>query len=105
MKVVSFSVYFSVVHGMKVRTDGRSGGWLLCRSGKRHDFRAEPVGQIADPTGAGDVFFAAYLTYHLYEGADIDEKILGDSTYWSVTDDDGDDVVDGMEPPVESGMS
>ena len=64
-------------HGIEqwLTTDGKSGGWLLCRSGKRHDFRAEPVDKIADPTGAGDVFFAAYLTYHLYEGADIDEAL------------------------------
>ena len=56
-------------------TDGRSGGWLLSRSGKRHAYRAVPVDEIADPTGAGDVFFAAYLTYYLYEGADVGEAL------------------------------
>jgi sugar/nucleoside kinase (ribokinase family) len=64
-------------HGIEqwLTTDGKNGGWVLCRSGKRHDFRAAPVDDIADPTGAGDVFFATYLTYHLYEGADIDAAL------------------------------
>jgi sugar/nucleoside kinase (ribokinase family) len=56
-------------------TDGANGGWLLCSSGSRHDFRGVAVSEIADPTGAGDVFFAAYLTYHLYEEADIGEAL------------------------------
>ncbi len=56
-------------------TDGTRGGWLLSRSGTRHEFRAVAASEIADPTGAGDVFFAAYLTYHLYKGANIDEAL------------------------------
>ena len=64
-------------HGIEqwLTTDGANGGWLLCRSGSRHDFRGVAVSEIADPTGAGDVFFAAYLTYHFYEEADIGEAL------------------------------
>lgn len=64
-------------HGVDqwLTTDGARGGCLLTRSGTHHDFRAVPVEELADPTGAGDVFFAAYQTYHLYQGADIDEAL------------------------------
>jgi len=56
-------------------TDGTRGGWVLDQSGARHDFSAVPVEQVADPTGAGDVFFAAYQASHLYEGTGIDEAL------------------------------
>jgi sugar/nucleoside kinase (ribokinase family) len=56
-------------------TDGESGGWLLTRGGQRHDYRAAQVERVVDPTGAGDVFFAAYLSHHIYEDMSIDEAL------------------------------
>jgi len=56
-------------------TDGTRGGWVLDQSGARHDFSAIPVDRVADPTGAGDVFFAAYQASHLYEGIGIGEAL------------------------------
>ena len=64
-------------HGIEqwLTTDGANGGWLFCRSGSRHNFNGVAVSEIADPTGAGDVFFAAYLTYHFYKEAGIGEAL------------------------------
>ena len=56
-------------------TDGGNGGWLLDHASGRHDFDVVPVADVRDPTGAGDVFFAAYLTYFVYEDAGIDEAL------------------------------
>ena len=47
-----------------VATDGRRGATLF-RQGTRQHFRAYTVQEV-DPTGAGDVFAAAFLT-HLYQ--------------------------------------
>lgn len=47
-------------------TEGKNGGYLLKKNGQRLDFRAQPVEQLYDTTGAGDVFFSTYLTYRLY---------------------------------------
>ncbi len=55
-------------------TNGANGGCLLDRSGRRHDFDAVPIDQVADPTGAGDVFFATYLAQQL-QGVDIDAAL------------------------------
>jgi sugar/nucleoside kinase (ribokinase family) len=44
-----------------VVTAGKNGGFVQTRSGATHHYRAVPVACPADPTGAGDVFFAAYI--------------------------------------------
>lgn len=43
-----------------VATSGSSGGCIHVRSGRRYSYEPVPIGTPADPTGAGDVFFAAY---------------------------------------------
>ena len=49
-------------------TDGSRGGWVVDATGQRTDFAAHPITSVADPTGAGDVFFAAYLVSRLHRG-------------------------------------
>jgi 1D-myo-inositol 3-kinase len=51
-------------------TDGAAGGDLL--RGEAHDLHwvAAPPIEHCDPTGAGDVFFAAYLVHRAARGAD-----------------------------------
>ena len=44
-----------------VVTDGARGGTVIQASGAKTTYRGVPVSPITDPTGAGDVFFAAYL--------------------------------------------
>ena len=56
-----------------VVTEGRKGGCVHERSGKRHPYAAVPVPRVVDPTGAGDVFFAAYLTARLHARRSISE--------------------------------
>jgi sugar/nucleoside kinase (ribokinase family) len=45
-----------------VITLGPKGGFVQTQDGKTFKYAAEYVGTPADPTGAGDVFFAAYIT-------------------------------------------
>jgi sugar/nucleoside kinase (ribokinase family) len=44
-----------------VITLGREGGWVQTRDGLKINYTANRLETVADPTGAGDVFFAAYL--------------------------------------------
>jgi len=54
-----------------VITDGSKGGQILRPKADPISFRAIPINNFTDFTGAGDVFFAAYLTKHLYHGEEI----------------------------------
>ena len=54
-----------------VVTEGSHGGWVASGKGERTKFASAPVAMVADPTGAGDVFFAAYLAHRLHRGAGI----------------------------------
>ncbi len=54
-----------------VVTEGSHGGWVASRKGPRTKFASAPVATVADPTGAGDVFFAAYLAHRLHRGVGI----------------------------------
>ncbi len=51
-----------------VVTAGAEGGWIDLAGGGRLHYPSAPATCVADPTGAGDVFFAAYLTYRLRDG-------------------------------------
>ena len=55
-----------------VVTEGSHGGWVANGKGERTKFASAPVTTVADPTGAGDVFFAAYLAHRLHRGVGID---------------------------------
>lgn len=52
-------------------TYGSRGGIVRTCAGEEIQYAAYPVKQMIDPTGAGDVFFAAYLVHHILESASI----------------------------------
>jgi sugar/nucleoside kinase (ribokinase family) len=54
-----------------VVTLGAKGGFVQKRDGTAIHYQASEVGSVADPTGAGDVFFAAYLVSRWADGKDI----------------------------------
>ncbi|MDM7926774.1 MAG: PfkB family carbohydrate kinase [bacterium] len=56
--------------GELLLTAGARGGRLIDRKGRVIDYAPDPVppGRVEDPTGAGDVFFAAYLAGRHHEG-------------------------------------
>ena len=44
-----------------VVTAGRKGGYVLSANGETVSYAGVPTRSVADPTGAGDVFFASYV--------------------------------------------
>ena len=61
-----------------VVTAGSRGGWVLGHMGKRTKFASQQVAEVVDSTGAGDVFFATYLTFRHHRG----QPVL-DSLQWA----------------------
>jgi sugar/nucleoside kinase (ribokinase family) len=54
-----------------VITLGQEGGWVETLGGETFDFSADRIENVTDPTGAGDVFFAAYLISRFVNNQDI----------------------------------
>ena len=61
----SFEIEESVI------TLGQEGGWVETLSGEKYEYSADRIKTVIDPTGAGDVFFAAYLIYRFANIQDI----------------------------------
>ena len=59
--------------GEVVITAGQSGGRVVLENSKVFTYEAKPVPHVADQTGAGDVFFAAYLTQRQHSAASVEE--------------------------------
>ena len=56
-----------------VVTLGADGGFVQKQSGKTFQYKAETVKSPVDPTGAGDVFFAAYILGRFFNNTEIDD--------------------------------
>ena len=54
-----------------VITLGEKGGWVESAAGERFEYNARRVDNAIDSTGAGDVFFAAYLLSRFIENRNI----------------------------------
>jgi sugar/nucleoside kinase (ribokinase family) len=52
-------------------TKGRKGGYVRDHDGREHPYDAVKVQSVQDPTGAGDVFFAAYTVSRFLKGLNI----------------------------------
>ena len=61
----SFEIEESVI------TLGPEGGWVETLSGEKYEYTADRIKTVIDPTGAGDVFFAAYLICRFVNNQDI----------------------------------
>ncbi len=57
-----------------VVTSGEKGGYVLTESGEIVKYKANKGDTIIDTTGAGDVFFAAYLSARLYKKQTIEKS-------------------------------
>ncbi|NQT25228.1 hypothetical protein HQ585_07730 [candidate division KSB1 bacterium] len=52
-------------------TSGQNGGFLLASTGDKIEFTAKKIEAERDPTGAGDVFFSAYLFHRFHQEQSI----------------------------------
>ena len=59
MNLAELMVRYNI--GEFVVTMGKNGGFVRTQSGRTFKYAAHPVDAAADTTGAGDVFFAAYI--------------------------------------------
>ena len=54
-----------------VISSGSKGGRVETIGGEKFEYKAATVDRVSDPTGAGDVFFAAYLLSRELNNLDI----------------------------------
>ena len=63
------------IHELVV-TLGSKGGFVQKQDGKIFHYNAHKIKLAVDPTGAGDVFFAAYIVSRFSKGKDIPEACI-----------------------------